>query len=182
MQARVFVEKLRRIQQDKRSDLGLVLAPNLLTMPLPMMSLDDPILPFSKVLIDATRDLVCAYIFDFTAYLATAAAGAVALERAINYARENCIVVMHGGFASGAYAYAMGDNAFNVDAVTVADQTAAQEYLEHSELGVFTARTLPDVLVNEVQIRIFKPSLHDKRGEDFAQRIRAELEKMPYAK
>jgi hypothetical protein len=59
-----FYDKLRAAQSQRESDLALLLAPKLAKMPLPIARYDDPFLPFGKAIIDATRDLVCAYVFD----------------------------------------------------------------------------------------------------------------------
>ena len=69
-----FADRLAAAQRTNRSTLALVMAPRLLQIPLPMQRFDDPFLPFGKAIIAATRDVVCAYIFDLAAYLAVGAA------------------------------------------------------------------------------------------------------------
>lgn len=47
----------------------MLLLPRLPKLLLPFQKHDDPFLPFSKAIIDAIRDLVCAYQFDLAAGL-----------------------------------------------------------------------------------------------------------------
>ncbi|MBW4435963.1 MAG: hypothetical protein KME04_02435 [Pleurocapsa minor GSE-CHR-MK-17-07R] len=99
----------------------LELRPTIPMMPLPIARFDDPFLPFGKAVINVTHPFVCGYVFDLAAYFALGAAGIVALERSIAYARgfEAVVAILHVPFASGAYAIACGPLALNVDAVTV---------------------------------------------------------------
>ena len=105
VEARSFSVRLRAAQAARDSDLALMLSPRLAQMPLPMQRYDDPFLPFGKAIIDATRDLVCAYVFDLAAYLALGAAGAVALERTIAYAGTDdaTVTILHAPFVGAAY-------------------------------------------------------------------------------
>ena len=90
---------------------------------------DDPFLPFSKAIIDATADHACAFVFDFAAYLCLGASGAVALERAIAYVPAPLLKIVHGPFTNVAYLRALSESGFNADAFTVlthhADEFAA---------------------------------------------------------
>lgn len=136
MQAK-FAQKLASIQHAKRSNIALLLAPRLPVMPLPMARYDDPFLPFGKAIIDATQDLVCAYVFDLAAYLAIGAAGAVALERTLAYVNADAVKILHMPFASSAYVQAVSENAFDVDAVTVTDVQFMPAYLQIPQMGAF---------------------------------------------
>lgn len=49
--------KLAKLQQDRTTNLALILSPLLARMPLPMQRYDEPFLPFGKAIIDATHDL-----------------------------------------------------------------------------------------------------------------------------
>lgn len=125
-----FVQKLAQAQRASGSDCALLIAPRLLRMPFPMQRYDDPFLPFGKAIITATQAHVCAYMFDLAAYLAIGAAGAVALERTLAFARVGTQVplILHAGFWGEAYATAMSDNALAVDAVTLAREMDAEAY------------------------------------------------------
>lgn len=133
-----FYDKLQAIQTERGSDLALLLTPQLAKMPLPIARYDDPFLPFGKAIIDATRDLVCGYVFDLAAYLAIGAAGAVALERTIAYAGGDgsTITILHAPFVGTGYVEAVSNRAFNVDAVTLVSDSDVDAYLAEIS-GVF---------------------------------------------
>ncbi len=191
-----FATRLAAIQQAKNSEIALFVAPRLLRMPLPIQRYDDPFLPFAKAIINATRDLVCAYVFDFAAYLALGAAGAVALERTVPYVNANgdTMAILHAPFSSIDYVEAVGKVAFNFDAVTVSDSVYAPAYHIALEGGVFVAAlssplnadygwlslderratiTVDDVTVN-IHL-IGDEVLYTGRGDDFAEQARAAL-------
>ncbi|PJF38936.1 MAG: hypothetical protein CUN55_15820 [Phototrophicales bacterium] len=131
-----FADRLRNIQTRVNSNVGVFITPYLNQMPLLIQAYDEPFMPFGKTIIDATRDLVCAYIFDFSAYMALGAAGAIALERTIPYASDTALTILHGPFVGQGYAAMAGSNAFNVDAITLFKADDAEGYLEQG-LGVF---------------------------------------------
>ena len=132
-----FSEKLQSAQARNRTAVALVIAPRMVEMPMPIQKFDDPFFPFSKAIIAATRDVVCAYMFDLACYLAHGAAGAVALERSIAYVGGDVPTILHAPFASPAYVEAAGVNAFNVDGVTIAEPDYAAAYAKVFERGVF---------------------------------------------
>jgi hypothetical protein len=200
-----FADRLAAAQRANHSSLALLMAPRLLQIPLPMQRFDDPFLPFGKAIIAATHDVVCAYVFDLAAYLALGAAGAVALERTIAYARADgsTLCILHGPFASEAYVEAVSDNAFDVDAVTVTDEQYLEAYTRSSAQGAFVVRPgeapvivpLPGsagVYWQDANLMTLLTSadhalrvtvagervLYAGRGDDFAQRVRAALEEM----
>jgi hypothetical protein len=198
-----FGEKLAAAQESSRSRLALLLAPRLLQMPLPIQKYDDPFLPFGKAIIAATRDVVCAYVFDLAAYMALGAAGMVALERTIAYVGAETAKILHAPFASADYTTAASDAAFAVDAVTVTDEQYLEAYTSNPAMGAFVVRRgehpviipLPgsagvywqDVslftMLSEdgynLQMRLAgEKTLYAGRGDDFAERVRAALEAM----
>ncbi|NDJ61200.1 MAG: hypothetical protein GYB67_08755 [Chloroflexi bacterium] len=200
MISNAFAEKLSKTQAARQTDRALLMRPRLAQMPLPMQRYDDPFLPFSKAIIAATRDNICAYVFDFAAYLALGAAGAVALERSIAYAGADgeTITVLHGPFAHTGYAEAVGKHAFNADAVTVTDAALSEGFLREVG-GVFVlsdrAGAAPDHLDSisvfdqsnarltlamperTIVIRILgDPVLYAGQGDDFAEQARRALE------
>lgn len=197
-----FSKKLNAIQLQNRSDVGLLIAPQIDKLPLPIQRYDDPFLPFGKSVINATRDLVCAYVFDLASYLKLGAAGAIALERTIDYVGSEIITILHGAFALATFAELADENAFGVDALTLADSRYLDAFTRREDRGVFilNARTpttvdAPDrrgiywvednlftTLGNEgsiLQIRLGDENvLYSGRGEDFDQMIRREIERM----
>lgn len=132
-----FISRLESIQRDRQSQVALAIAPVVSRMPAVMQKYDDPFFPFGKALIQATRDVVCAYVFDFAAYLAIGAAGAVALERTVAYARGEAVTILHGPFASPAYAQLMDENAFGVDAVTLDNVQFLEHYIARRDRSAF---------------------------------------------
>ncbi len=134
-----FLDRLKTAQEAYHSSLAVGFTPALEKMPIPMQRYDNSFLPFGKAIIDATHDLVCAYIFDLGAYLALGAAGAIALERTIAYVPTPLIKILHGAFATSDYVRAVSDSAFAVDAVTLTVNTpeVVAAYAVDIRCGVF---------------------------------------------
>lgn len=146
-----LLEKLTAARAQGREGI-LYLSPRLLAMPLPIQRYDDPFLPFSKALIDATRGQIAGYCFDLAAYLALGGAGAVALERAIAYVvGAGDAALVHGPLTTEDYAPAMSDAAFAADGVTIIDAPIGEAYTQRGimpivltqPLNTMTALTLP---------------------------------------
>lgn len=125
-----FAERVQVTVAAKGSDLVLWLRPTLREMPLPIQKFDDPFLPFSRAVINATHAVVCAYLFDLAAYMALGAAGTVALERSIAHAaaQRDVLTILHGPFYGPDYATASANLAFNADAVTILRPEDAPAY------------------------------------------------------
>ena len=135
-----FRDMLTAAQTKNRSTLALGLIPILNKLPFEIQRHDDPFLPFGKAVIDATADLVCAYIFHLGSYLALGAAGAVALERTMAYVPSGIIKILHGPFANQEYVQAASDAAFGANAVTLAASVSPSvltAYIQQPEQGVF---------------------------------------------
>ncbi len=138
MQAK-FIDNLDSIQKTTGSNVGLLLHPVLERMPLPMRTYDDPFLPFTKGVINATRDIVCVYMFDLASYLNIGAAGAIALERSIAYTGKDNLKILHGPFSAG-YSKLMEENAFNADALTLVQGQDLHPYLYRSDRNAYVMR------------------------------------------
>lgn len=199
---RSFIQKLATIQKEKNSNIGLLIAPRVERMPLPIQRYDDPFLPFGKAVINATRDLVCAYMFDLAAYLVPGAAGAVALERTVDYVGEEAITILHGAFTLPTFASLMEETGFGVEAVTLASQEHLDIYTQREDRGVFimdrrksdltnatpqaglylveeALLTIGGEIGNRLQIRMTNEMLmYASRGEDFAEVIRNKIEQI----
>ena len=132
-----FINKLERIRLEKNSDLALLIRPRLNNMPLPLKRHDDPFLPFAKEIINATQSMVVAYVLDLAAFLSLGAAGAIALERTVNFAASDNILILHGPFSSAQYAGITDEQAFPCDAVTLADSQHIDAYLQRSDRSAF---------------------------------------------
>ncbi|MCZ2095260.1 MAG: hypothetical protein LC121_03120 [Anaerolineae bacterium] len=139
-------------------------------------------MPFGKAIIDATRDLVFGYVFDLAAYLALGAAGAIALERTVAYARAGgSAAILHGAFVGAAYVSAAA--AFGVTDVTLATNDVETEaaYLAAGigvfhfgdDAGAFAVLVQTD---GERRLQVVGSGvIGAHRGEDFAAKIRAAL-------
>jgi hypothetical protein len=134
-----FIERLRQTQHMRRSTLAITLAPTFEKMPYPLLRHDDPFLPYSRAVIDATVDITCAYIFDLAAYLCVGASGAIALERAIAYVPGPTLKILHGPFSRADYARLISDSAFAADAATLdtVDPAVIAAFTADPTRGVF---------------------------------------------
>lgn len=188
------IDKLRAIQQVNRSDLAVVIAPRIEKMPLLIQRFDEPFFPLGKAIINATQNRVAAYVFDLPAYMALGAAGMIALERTIDYVGRDIVTVLDGAFGREAFAVVWDENAFGVDAVTLAvGHTAAGAYIARPdriafetvsgtpdtrgtatwwhEQGVFTVGGLRLRVVDEGQV-------YADRGERFSDALRSRIESL----
>lgn len=131
-----FFEKLDAAVNGNDTLLCVGLDPHLSRFAPPLLREQDPILAFNRKIIDATRDLVCAYKPNFAFYEAEGPAGLQALKNTIEYIPSEIPVILdakRGDIGSTAQAYARA--AFEVwgaDAVTV------NPYLGHDALEPFT--------------------------------------------
>jgi hypothetical protein len=197
-----FIEKLESIQQKNKSNICLLIAPRLEKMPLLIQKYDDPFLPFGKTVIDATNDVVCAYMFDLAAYLALGAAGAISLERTVDYVGSDVVTILHGPFSTPDYVKMMDETAFGVDAVTLSDNQYLEEYLHRPDRCAFMMNyrtvsyldapenggiywvadrlfTLSGSRRQTLQVRLAGESvLYVDRTADFEQLLREEVQKM----
>ncbi|MDZ4670492.1 MAG: hypothetical protein SH821_06455 [Phototrophicales bacterium] len=132
-----FIEKLEQIIQTNQTHVVLRISPHLMQMPTPVKAYDDPFLPFGKAVINATRDVVAGYIFDFPAYLAIGAAGAVALERTIGYVDRTLITIIDGQFSGAGYVHLADEGTFNADALILADDNHLSAYTARPDRSAF---------------------------------------------
>jgi orotidine-5'-phosphate decarboxylase len=91
--------------------------------------MNEPVLPFAREIIDATKDLVCAFKPHLGFFLAEGAAGIIALERLICCVPPEMPVILDakfGDIGSTAEQYARGAfQAFHADAVTLSPYVGA---------------------------------------------------------
>ena len=139
-----FLDRLLQTQHMRRSTLAITLAPTYEKMPYPLLRHDDPFLPYSRAVIDATVDITCAYIFDLAAYLSVGASGAIALERAIAYVPGPTLKILHGPFHRVEYAQIVSDSAFAADAATLntSDPAVIAAFTSDLTRGVFIEASL----------------------------------------
>lgn len=191
-----FIEKLERLQQERQTDIALMLNPRPYLLPHPAQRYDDPYLPFGKTVISATRDLVCACVFDLASYLGIGAAGGVALERTIAYAGQDTLTILHAPFTGQGYSATADSTGFGVDAITLTRAEDVAFYLSNppyaaflvtddetppAEGGVYQAKRL--LLRGSggqiLQMRLTGDDiLYGDGTEQFAERLRTAVEQM----
>ena len=119
----VYREKLLAAQQRSNSWLCVGLDPQPEKLALALWNYDDPVLLFNRRIIDATKDLVCAYKPNLGFYSQWGAAGMIALERTIAYIPNDIPVILDCkigdiGHTQGAWGRGLYDE-WQVDAITV---------------------------------------------------------------
>jgi uridine monophosphate synthetase len=130
-----FLDKLISAATGNDSLLCVGLDPDPARFPSSLWDEESPIFSFNRTIIDATRDLVCAYKPNFAFYEAEGLPGLDALKRTIEYVPDEIPVILdakRGDIGSTARAYAKA--AFDVwgaDALTV------NPYLGHDALLPF---------------------------------------------
>jgi orotidine-5'-phosphate decarboxylase len=128
-----YLDKLGAIQAKNRSWLCIGLDPQPERLPLEATRWDEPVLPFNKVIIDHTADLVCAYKPNLGFYLQWGAAGVIALERTIAYIPDHIPVILDckiGDIQHTQSAWGKGlFDLWGVDAITVNPYAGAEAIL-----------------------------------------------------
>ncbi|MBC8098090.1 MAG: hypothetical protein H7Y11_01490, partial [Armatimonadetes bacterium] len=152
LMSHVYSAKLAASQAATASTIGLVITPKLERFPLAIQRYDEPFLPFGKAVIQASRALVCAYIFDFAAYLKLGASGAIALERTIDYVGDTHVTVLHGAFALPGFVQLWDENAFGVDALTISDGVDLSAFSQRVDRAVYVVNAALDTMPNGVGI------------------------------
>jgi hypothetical protein len=145
-----YLTKLAACSRQNRSALGLRLDILALKMPLPFARTDDPMLPFAQALIDATHDLVAAYVIDPAYYFSEGAPGMIALERITRYVPDDIPIVLDTRFGllgdSAVHAARGAFEAFRADAVTFSvppDPRTLDTFLNYSGKLLF----VPGVII-----------------------------------
>ena len=134
-----FVDKLAGIVRKNQSRLCIGLDPDPGLMPE-----GTGVFEFNKAIIDATRDLVCAYKPQFAFYEALGQEGMEALRRTIRYIPGDVVVIADAkrgdiGNTSRAYARAIFDD-LGCDAATVNPYLgfdSIEPFIAYQEKGVF---------------------------------------------
>jgi orotidine-5'-phosphate decarboxylase len=115
-------EKLQ-IQFDKHSHICVGLDPDKSKFPSSILKSDDSIFQFNKEIIDATKDLACAYKLNFAFFEAEGLKGIETLYKTIDYIGSNHFIIgdaKRGDIGNTAEKYANSlFNEFKVDASTL---------------------------------------------------------------
>ena len=139
-----FWDKLTAQAHRSNSLLCVGLDPDLGRFSASLLEQPNPILAFNREIIDATRDLVCAYKPNFAFYEAAGLEGLKALKQTIEYVPDSIPVILdakRGDIGSTAKAYAKA--AFEVwgaDAVTAnpyLGYDSLKPFLDYADKGVF---------------------------------------------
>lgn len=144
-----FIDKLSAAQQRNHSWLCVGLDPVRAKLPEPLRASGDALYDFCRAIVDATRDLVCAYKPNLAFFLSEGTAGIAALERLVQAIPDDIPVVLDakfGDIGSTAEQYARAAyEAFRADAVTVQPYIGGdcvRPFLQHAGRGIFLlART-----------------------------------------
>jgi orotidine-5'-phosphate decarboxylase len=138
-----FLDRLAAAQQRNNSWLSISLNIDLHQLPAPLLRVDDPMFPFARSIIEATRDLVCAYQIDPAYFLSEGAAGMIALERIVRYIPDDLPLILDWRFgeigASAAQYRRSAFEAYQADAITFSpgtDRAAIEPFLQ-AERAVF---------------------------------------------
>lgn len=183
-QSRAERTATKAAQAALRSHWIIDLAPRVSELPAPIQKYDDPFLPYSRAVLQATGDLAAGYIFDLAAYLAQGAAGAVALERSVAIVSGGPhLTILHGPFASGDYGALAGQYALNVDAATVTDFRVAEAFDAQGIRGIAPSSGEDaeadsfgpaEIRIGGVPFTILRQQFLDQFSrEDFAEAMRA---------
>ncbi len=139
-----FFEKLATMVKHNDSLLCVGLDPDPSRFPPPLLEEHHPLFAFNKGIIDATRDLVCAYKPNIAFYEAEGLAGLEALKKTMDYIPEDIPVILdakRGDIGSTARAYARAAfEAWGADALTLnpyLGQDSLEPYSEYPGKGLF---------------------------------------------
>ena len=139
-----FIDKLRAISRRNHSLVCVGLDVDLDRIPPFFLKGDDPVFRFNQAIVDATRDLVCAYKPNLAFYQALGEEGIGALRRTIEYIPEEVPVILDakwGDIGSTARMYARAAfDYYRADAVTLnpyLGEDSVLPFLEYEDRGVF---------------------------------------------
>ena len=129
-----YLEKLHSAQTRNQSWLCVGIDPQPERLPVEAVSRwDEPLLPFGKAIIDATKDFVCAFKPNLGFFLQWGASGIIALERLIAYVPDDIPVIVDCktgdiGHTQSAWARGLLDE-MGADALTVNPYVGAEAVL-----------------------------------------------------
>ena len=139
-----FLEKIKYAQAKANSKLCIGLDTALINVPEILRSEANPVLAFNKAIIDATKDIVCAYKPNMAYYEAYGAGGVEAIEGTLASIPSEILTIAdikRGdiGATSDQYALAYQEH-FNFDSVTISPYMgtdSAESFLKRDDKGVF---------------------------------------------
>src|SRR5438105_3472955 len=139
-----FIEKIKSAQSKSNSKLCIGLDTSLANVPEFLLSESNPGLAFNKAIIDATKDLACAYKPNLAYYEAYGVKGLEALDGTLAHIPDYIFTladIKRGdiGATSEQYAIAYQDK-FPFDAVTLSPymgSDSVEPFLQRDDRGVF---------------------------------------------
>ena len=139
-----FIEKIKSAQAKTNSKLCIGLDTALASVPEFLHSEANPVLAFNKAIIDATKDIVCAYKPNVAYYEAYGVKGFEALEGTLNYIPSEIFTIAdikRGdiGATSDQYAIAYQEN-LHFDSITISPYMgtdSVESFLKRDDRGVF---------------------------------------------
>ena len=139
-----FIEKLDAAVKKNNSLLCIGLDIDLKRIPASLLNKGDPIFDFNKAIIDATKDLVCAYKPNIAFYEMYGIYGMQALMKTIEYATDDIPIILDAkrgdvGHTAAAYAKSAFE-IYKADAVTLNPYMgfdSIEPFLSYKEKGLF---------------------------------------------
>jgi orotidine-5'-phosphate decarboxylase len=139
-----FTEKLDAAVKKNNSLLCIGLDIDLKKIPASLLNKGDPIFDFNKAIIDATKDLVCAYKPNIAFYEMYGIYGMQALIKTIEYASDHIPIILDAkrgdvGHTASAYAKAIFE-IYKADATTInpyMGYDSVEPFLEYKDKGIF---------------------------------------------
>jgi orotidine-5'-phosphate decarboxylase len=139
-----FISKLISVSRTNKSLLCIGLDTDYNKLPESIKSVNNPVLEFNSRIINATKDLVCAYKINFAFYESLGTRGWEIIEKTLEMIPKDVITIADAkrgdiGNTSSLYARAFFEY-FNFDAVTVnpfLGHDSVQPFLEYKDKGIF---------------------------------------------
>lgn len=155
-----FVEQLDRAVEKNKSSLCVGLDVDLTRIPSNFLSSEDPIFFFNREIINATKNLVCAYKPNMAFYEMYGLYGLSALIRTVEFIHEQgALAILDAkrgdvGHSSTAYAKSIFES-FKADATTVnpyMGHDSVKPFLDYQEKGIFILCLTSNVGFKDFQI------------------------------
>ena len=154
-----FIEKLDSAVKKNNSLLCIGLDIDLKKIPASLLNKGDPIFDFNKAIIDATKDLVCAYKPNIAFYEMYGIYGMQALIKTIEYLDGDIPVILDAkrgdvGHTAAAYAKSIFE-IYKADATTInpyLGYDSVEPFLEYKNKGVFVLCLTSNVGYKDFQV------------------------------
>jgi len=139
-----FIEKIRSAQLKTNSKLCIGLDTALSAVPDILQGESNPVLAFNRAIVDATKDIVCAYKPNMAYYEAYGVKGFEAIEGTLSAIPSEIVTIAdikRGDIGATSYQYALAyQEHFNFDSVTISPymgSDSVESFLKREDRGVF---------------------------------------------